>query len=428
MRYLISAVLLCFTAAFAADAGDQDVLARLKALEEQNKVLAEKLEKAQAAKPDALSKAIAASDAKLGAVIAAPDKNNRPLKVGGYFDISYQYNINRPDNQRNNMRVFDNDSNGFNVHLAELTFERLPTKPGEAGFRVDTAFGTDTHLFSAQDNSTSPAERAHDANQFDLHQAYVEYIAPIGHGITLDFGKMQTMHGAEVAEAADDINASRSILFGYAQPATHTGVRASYDVFADGKWVVLAGIFNGWDNIQDQNDAKTGVLQSIWKPTKWFTLANGFMFGDEQTNYNLDGTWTNHDKGGRFLADTVATFTPWNKWTFAINADYANETDALPINGVPNREWWGVAVYTKYQLNKNWYVANRTEYFDDKNGARTGIKQQLWETTMTADWALSDPMHIRFEYRHDESDRKPFMEDRRTAHQDTLMMQWLYKF
>ena len=72
---------------------------------------------------------------------------------------------------------------------------------------------------------------------------------------------------------------------------------------------------------------------------------------------------------------------------------------------------------------------------------RTGRRQDLWETTVTADWALSEPLHLRFEYRHDQSNVNVFSDTKgvgnggvnlakpfRSDSQDTFMLQWLYKF
>ncbi|MCY3020212.1 MAG: outer membrane beta-barrel protein, partial [Planctomycetota bacterium] len=99
------------------------------------------------------------------------------------------------------------------------------------------------------------------------------------------------------------------------------------------------------------------------------------------------------------------------------------------------------AGYAKYQFLKNWYIANRTEYFADPKGVRTGRRQDLWETTVTLDWLMSDPLHLRLEYRHDESNVNVFSDTKgvgnggvnqfrpyRSDSQDTIMLQWLYKF
>jgi len=465
----------------AAETDMKEVMARLKALEDKNKQLETKLKQAEA-RPSvsaAVDRAMAASEAKMSSVITAPDPNCRPLKIGGYVDFSYQYNLTRPDNQNNNLRTFDTDSNGFNLHLAELNFERLPTKAGEAGFRIDIDAGTDTRLTQSQDNVGF--NRANDFSTFDLQQAYISYIADVGNGITIDGGKFVTWSGAEVIEAADNMNSSRSLLFGYAIPFAHTGLRATYDVFkggdCGGKWTVGLGLVNGWDNIQDQNNAKTAIFLSNWQATKWFSwIVTGAVgdeqFVDERARLNaatagasltgdageFEGTFDDatapgigstltgkrfdsHDSNPRVLLDTTMTFTPWEKFTFAINADWAHEGGVPQFNGPRNRTWWGVAGYLKYQFAENWYVANRLEYFNDEHGVRTGRNQTIWENTLTVDWALSDPMHVRFEFRHDDSNVNSYSDSKgvgnggvnlarpfRSDSQDTLMMQWLYKF
>jgi len=489
MKRMLMAVLLLACGALVAAEGDMaDILTRLKALEEKNKDLEQKLKQAEA-RPGtnaAIDKAIAASEQKLGKVLTSPDPKDRPLTVGGYLDVSYEFNFNHPDNQRNNLRTFDTDSNGFNVHYANLNFSRLPTEAGQAGFRFDIAMGTDQRIFGAQDNTANPLERNAQFKDIELEQAYIEYIAGVGNGITLDFGKMVTMHGAEVIRAYDDINSSRSFLFGFAIPFTHTGVRASYDVFKgevknnnSGKWTIQGNVVNGWDNIQDQNNAKTFCLTNNWQANKWINWSLNVMYGDEQfsderarfaaatapdsllapaqgfdptdpTTPGIDSTvtgrnWGSHDKGGRLLVDTVFALTPWEKWTFVINGDYAYESAVPSYSGLPvvprSRRWYGAAGYAKYQFLKKWYIANRTEYFNDPQGVRTGRRQALWETTLTFDWAIAEPFHMRFEYRHDHSNVNAFSDDKgfgdtveeasnpfHADHQDTFMLQWLYKF
>ena len=57
----------------------------------------------------------------------------------------------------------------------------------------------------------------------NVEQAYVSYYAPVGKGLTIDFGKFVTPLGNEVIEAKDNWNYSRGILFGYAIPFYHVG-------------------------------------------------------------------------------------------------------------------------------------------------------------------------------------------------------------
>ena len=55
------------------------------------------------------------------------------------------------------------------------------------------------------------------------------------------------------------MNYSRSILFGYAIPFTHTGVRATYKV--NDMLTVLGGVNQGWDAFEDPNHDKTLELE-----------------------------------------------------------------------------------------------------------------------------------------------------------------------
>ncbi len=477
--------LICLSFGLSARAADADMMKqlmdRVNALEAKNAELERRANVSQSTNA-AVDEAIKKADDTQAAVNVT---SSRPIKIGGYLDSSFQYNFNQPKNQNNNLRGFDTDSNGYNLHLAELTFDSLPTKLGEAGFRMDLAFGTDTRLFTAQDRITFAAERTNDFINSDLKQGYIEYIMPIPFlcgdqkGIKCDFGKFVTWAGYETIEGADNINSSRSFLFTYAIPFTHTGTRMTYDVLSSdcNKWTVGAGFYNGWDNLQDQNRGKTTALFSDWTPTKWFEMVNTGMIGVEQTKDNrlafltatnainggdptdpttpgfkelhkgdtllgqLDGgrtmqLYTSKDKRSRVLLDTTLIFKPFcdDKLILALNGDFATEG---------GNKWYGAAGYAKYQFAKKWYVGARVEYFNDVDGARTGIRQVLTEGTVTLNYNLTDTLAARLEFRHDHSNKGVFDDgksgtsglggpnlnnpfDRKT--QNTVMYSWLYKF
>lgn len=448
---------LCLSGAAIGAETDSAILERLKALEQKNSELESKLSNVQRSQSSRteVDKAIAKAEATLGSVVTNSDPHGRALRIGGTLAVSYQYNFNQPDNQNNNLRAYDRDSNGFNVHEAELNFDRLPTKSGEAGFRVDLAYGTDASKYAATHNN------AGGDSSINLQQAYISYIAPVGNGLTIDAGKFVTWSGAEVIEANSNINFSRSLLYTYAIPTTHTGARMTYEALKD-KWTLGLGVNNGWDNIQDQNDGKSVVLMSDLKIGKKFqwqingsvgtegatderTVLRSFIdAGNSVDPTALDFTypglgaaqvgkiWDGNDGGDpRGLVDWTMTFTPTEELTLAFNGDIGFESA---------NTWWGGAFYVKWQFAKNWYIANRIEYFSDEAGARTGRAQALWENTLTLDWKLSEPLHMRFEYRHDGSNIDSFADTRGVSNapvrqnlqnadrQDTVLVGWLYSF
>src|SRR5207244_9388313 len=97
--------------------------------------------------------------------------------------------------------------------------------------------------------------------------------------------KFCTRDGAEVIKSRDNTNFSRSILFGYAIPFTHTGVRGTYKV--SDTFSFTAGVNEGWDTIQSKNGGATLELGATVNPVKEFTLVGSLYTGREKlVNYN----------------------------------------------------------------------------------------------------------------------------------------------
>src|SRR5258708_30516621 len=88
-----------------------------------------------------------------------------------------------------------------------------------------------------------------------LKEDYFSYLAPVGSGLQVDVGKFVTPMGAEVIESKDNWNYSRGLLFSYAIPYYHFGVRAKYTF--NPKYNVTGFIVNGWNNVVDNNTGKT---------------------------------------------------------------------------------------------------------------------------------------------------------------------------
>ncbi len=127
----------------------------------------------------------------------------------------------------------------------------------------------------------------------------------------MDVGKFVTPNGAEVIETKDNWNYSRGLLFSYAIPYFHFGMRAKY-AFND-KYSLTGFFVNGWNNVVDNNTGKTYGMSFGWNPNKKFGVTENYMAGPEQNNIN--STW-------RQLTDTVITYSPNSKLSFMVNGDY----------------------------------------------------------------------------------------------------------
>ena len=152
------------------------------------------------------------------------------LSLYGFVSTSYTQNFNNPSTGINNMRSFDGDSNSFRPNNAQLVLEKEASANGNledrAGFRIKLNFGEDAKFTGGTSGAGLPGDPGED---FDFQEAYVQFIAPIGNGLTIQGGRMNTLIGYEVIESYVNPNFSRSFMFGMGEPFTVTGVRGSYD-------------------------------------------------------------------------------------------------------------------------------------------------------------------------------------------------------
>jgi len=331
------------------------------------------------------------------------------LGLSFYFQGGSTYNFQNPDSGINRQRVFDQKANSFLLDLAQIQLAK-DAPEGGLGFRLKVSAGeTAKYIHSAGLGNSD--------DSFDLTEAYVDYAAPLGSGLKLRFGKFVTYHGGEVIEARDHYNYSRSFLFNYAVPFTHTGFMAQY-AFSK---MLSASLYlvNGWDVTNDNNNGKSVGFSLGFTPAEFLSLTMNFMFGPEQKD---------NSSHNRFLLDWVGTWKATKQLTFTANIDYAHEASD-PLNGGKDSEWYGAAVYARYEWTDFFSAAVRMEYFDDKNGVRTGIAQKLKEITLTPEFKVAKNLLVRPEYRHDWSDRNAFDGRKSTFSrktQDTLALGILY--
>jgi hypothetical protein len=331
------------------------------------------------------------------------------LGLSIYLQGGYTFNFRNPDSGINEQRIFDQKANSFLIDLAQIQF--LKDAPvGGLGYKLKVSFGeTAKFIHSAGLGDTTDV--------VDLTEAYVNYVAPLGSGIKLQFGKFVTYHGAEVIEARDDFNYSRSFLFNYAIPFTHTGLMAGY-TFSK---ALTANIYvvNGWDVFNDNNKGKTFGTSFVVTPIEPLTMNFGLMYGPEQTDNS-----THY----RFLFDWAGTFKATKNLTFVVNTDYATD-EKDPLNSGRNSRWYGIAGYAKYDFTDWFSTTIRAEYFDDRDGVRTGIAQKLKEITITPEFRIVKNLLLRPEYRHDWSNRVGFDSKHTTfskKSQDTIALGVMY--
>jgi len=335
-----------------------------------------------------------------------PEKKASPIEITGFVDTYYGYNFNDPPGDTQ-LRNFDTKHNQLSLNMIEVALEQKPSSDSRLGFRTDLNFGPATDMVHAFEPGGADVFKA-------FEQAYVSGLAPLGKGLQIDFGKFVTQHGAEVIEAKDNWNYSRSLLFALAIPYYHVGVRATYPL--SDKLSVAGYFVNGWNSGVDNNGGKTFGFQATLKPGSKLTLIQNVMTGPEQVD---------DDDANRFLSDSTAILNVTPSLSLMANYDYGRDT----VAGQAVR-WQGIAGYFRYQINDTWAVSPRFEYLKDSDGFMSGTSQTLKELTLTTEHKIGGALLTRLEYRRDFSDTPFFLTTGGAPKksQDTVTVGLVYAF
>jgi hypothetical protein len=338
-----------------------------------------------------------------------------PTSLSGFVDVYYGQNFNNPTDRANNLRFFDGATNQFGLNLVELVVDKAPDPSNSrTGYHVALGFGQAMNVV----NGSEP-QAGLGFDQY-LKEAYFSYLAPVGKGMQVDVGKFVTPHGAEVIETKDNWNYSRGILFTYAIPYYHFGMRAKY-TFND-KYSLSGFFVNGWNNVVDNNTGKTYGMSFAWNPNKKFGIIENYMAGPEQNNIN--SSW-------RQLSDTVITYSPTSKLSFIVNGDYGRGDRVDLGEDLLSKPvyWTGVAGYIKYALNGSSAISTRYEYYNDHDGFTTGTAQHFNEFTTTFERLVAHHIISRFEFRRDMSNGNPFLKGTTpVGNQNTMTAGLVYTF
>ncbi len=352
-----------------------------------------------------------------GADPAAVMDGLKGVSVKGYVEAQYNYNFNTPGPtpnpttssvQANDFRVFDTKADSFTFNMAELSLTKSSDKG--AGFGLVLNYGLDAGAIRS-----APFPAGTGTSDFNVQQAYVTE-KMLGGSLELKLGKYATLSGAEVIEGPSNYNISRSYLFGFAIPFTHTGVRATYTAPVPGLSVAF-GLNNGWDAMSDTDTGKTAELQVAYAPMDLLSLGVTGYYGPETSVSGSDN---------RGLVDVLATIKPMGNLAVVINYDRGSQKDTA----VGNSLWQGYAVYANLGIGDKHAVTLRGEVFDDQDGFKTGFVQTLRELTATVSCKMVDSLELRAEVRHDESNLDVFVDDKGVAkdNQNTVALAAYYTF
>ncbi len=369
------------------------------------------------------------------------------IELAAFADVygSVNYALTQPQSHRNRFRAFDT-ANGFSVSWAGLN---LNYEGDVIGGEIDLRVGPSATALAGAD--------AEVGLQF-LQQAYVTW-KPYGKKskLTVDFGKFNTIYGAEAPESQLNFNYTRGLLYSLGQPYFHTGLRASID-FSDDFWMTLLAV-NGWNRSVDNNLGKSFGLQFSYSvPSEGRPLFDahlGYLMGPETRDFGLARNFcapgssvdvsTNDCQVGasgpnelpysaqtansalRHFVDLVLGFNPSDSLSFLLNADLAFDsvrngaldfdsegTERVDPPGFRSTSWWGVSLMGRSQVAERFALALRGEVFGDPDGRTnddpfvSAPDVTLYSGTLTAEYAPAPSLLMRLDNRLDAASEEVF--------------------
>ncbi|PTY02254.1 hypothetical protein DB346_09055 [Verrucomicrobia bacterium LW23] len=348
------------------------------------------------------------------------------VKLSGYVEASYtnQFASQGENGAASTESVFRADGhNDFNINAFKLVVENeLSEDRGawSAGFRTDVFYGEDANAFAPNDPAVGDSD-------LYLEQAYVALRIPIGNGLDVQFGKMTSFIGIEADERPANMNFTYGLVNAALENGNATGVQFTYPFTKTVK--ATLNISNGWDG-SDSGLFSSGVVHwggaisgqiVINNPEETAFVAPTFLFMPEGApNQATPGFLENEpylvtEMYGQWQPACV----PGKRLTLAFDAvaGFASSgTDAA--FGVPrddNSNFWGIALFGKYQFTPVFSLATRLEYVHNDDSAKlignaipgsnalfpTDAPADLYAATLTAGFDLWENVMSRVEYRYD---------------------------
>ena len=276
------------------------------------------------------------------------------------FDGYYEYDFNHPIGRIQYLRAYDVLSNAFSINQADIVFDLDPNvaEGRRYGMRVDLQFGQATDTLQG-----NPSNEVRPQIYRNIFQAYGTYVAPLGKGLTVDFGKWASSLGIEGNYTKDQVNYSRSFFFDYL-PFYHMGVRASYKV--NDKLALNYWLVNGTDQTEPTNSYKDELFGFTAQPTKNISWTANYYVGQDHPDVSQATNCTvplqpglcvqpiNPAPDGKaHIFDSYVTWNATPKLTFSAEGDYVISREwanAAPGESSAPSLVDGGAAYARYQF------------------------------------------------------------------------------
>jgi hypothetical protein len=293
---------------------------------------------------------------------AAPSTgiNVGPLTFYGQIDGGVSFNSNKPNNNVNFGRTFDDKADGATLNSVILGVGK-PIDPKATGFdwgaMVQFMYGSDaryTHFLGELDRATS------DRNQFDILEADISLHLPFvtSGGIDAKIGQFPTPLGYEVIDPKGNPFYSHSYIFNYGLPFKQTGGYAT--LHATDVLDVWGGVDTGENTTFGTSGDQNG--RAAFMGGFGLNMMDGNLTFLALTHIGPENPRPIPAKYNRYENDAYLTYKASDKLSFTTEANWIHDEN---LGGV---DAYGVAQYASITLTDLTTLNLRGEVYRDNNG------------------------------------------------------------
>jgi hypothetical protein len=310
--------------------------------------------------------------------------NASELKLGGFVDSYYAYDLNNPSNQERAFTTQPARHNEFNINLA---FIEANLKKEKTRGRLAIQFGNSVSKNYAAEPENEPNGQTGAQDLKNLQEAYIGI--KLSEKLWFDMGYFLGNIGMESWISKDNFTYTRSLQLDYV-PYYSNGARFEYH--QNEKHIFQLQILNGWQNLSETNEGKAIGMQWKWiiNQDQEFTYNN--FFGDERIVSQKDRFRQYHNFIFKQKMDEIYTFLG------SIDFGAQSQQEEKGVNG-----WGATSMTLNQQFNITHGLAYRLEYYSDANQSNvitnTENGFQVFSASVTYNYLVEENTWFRNELR-----------------------------
>lgn len=345
------------------------------------------------------------------------------VSLSGYVDAGYVYNFNGASSTvATQGYVTDGSSRGdFNLNAVKLVLEKPldGDNTWQAGFRLDWMVGEDVSTFINRIPGVFPAGNS---DNMYIQQGFVVVRAPLGNGLDIQAGRINSILGFEADERPANLNITLGVN-SFFDPGPAAGILMTYPL--TDRITLLGGVNNG-NGLSTSRGVNDGAFN--FEDDDGYAFSAGIRLANEKGNAETQVAVQYSPWGDEGLGMTenegLLGLNGWGSWEpgccgdkllLAFNASLWTTGDfsgpAVPGPATDDGSTFAtVAVYAKYRFNDIFSLAARAEYAHADDDQLLGIEpgfaprqgtSDLTTWTLTAGFDLLENLLLRAEYRID---------------------------